>query len=197
MSIIVGLTGPTGSGKSSASKIASFNSIKVVDCDLLARKAVEKGTDGLNALVSVFGDEILQTDGTLNRKKLAAVAFKSKENTELLNKTILPFIAELVKAEASGIDTIIDAPTLFESGINSICTKTIAVLADKNTRLERIINRDNLTLKEAELRIGAGKDDDFYKQNADYVLYNNGSEQDFINEFSDIINNIFGGCNNA
>ncbi len=197
MSIIIGLTGPTGSGKSSASAVAEKFGLKVIDCDKTARKATEKGTEGLKALTKAFGSEILNQDASLNRKALAALAFKNRESTELLNKTILPYIVELVKSEALGQDTLLDAPTLFESGINEICDKTIAVLADREIRLKRITARDNLTLNEAKTRINAGKHEWFYKENADYIIYNNGEEKAFIQSFSDIIKEIMEGIKNG
>lgn len=193
MSIVIGLTGPTGSGKSSASRIAEDFGFQVIDCDKTAREVTEKGTEGLKALVLAFGEEILLSDGNLNRKVLAAAAFKDKQSTELLNKTILPYIAELLKKEARNRDTLLDAPTLFESGVNNICSKTIAVIADREIRLKRIIARDNLTLKEAETRINAGKDEEFYRERADYILYNNGDENVFLKRFSDILKEITGG----
>ena len=193
MSIVIGLTGPTGSGKSDASRIAEDFGLQVIDCDKTARKATEKGTKGLNALVLVFGEEILLPDGSLNRKALAAKAFKDKQSTDLLNKTILPYIADIVIKQAAKGDTLLDAPTLFESGINKICNKTVAVLADRDIRLKRIIARDNLTLKEAETRINAGKDEQFFRERADYILYNNGDENAFLKRFSDILKKITGG----
>ena len=79
MSIIVGLTGPTGAGKSSASAICKNLGIKHIDCDIIARKATEKGEKGLLAVVNAFGADILNNDGTLNRKALAQKAFKDKD----------------------------------------------------------------------------------------------------------------------
>ena len=193
MSIVIGLTGPTGSGKSSLSKIAEEFGLKVIDCDKTAREVTNKGTEGLTALVSAFGEDILLPDGNLNRKALANRAFKDSKSTELLIKTILPFIAEIVIMQSKNQDTLLDAPTLFESGINKICNKTVAVLADRDIRLKRIIERDNLTLIEAEIRINAGKDEKFFKENADYVLYNNGNENAFLERFSDILKEITGG----
>lgn len=190
MSFIIGLTGPTGSGKSSACKVCEKYGFKAVDCDKLARVAVEKGTKGLDALIHTFGKSILNEDGSLNRKTLASIAFSSKEKTLLLNDTIFPFIRELVLKETQSGKILLDAPTLFESGINEICYKTIAVLSDKEKRLERILKRDNLTNQEALLRISAGKNDDFYKNNADYIIYNNQSEEDFLKEFKCILDEI-------
>ena len=183
MSIIIGLTGPTGSGKSTASKTAKSLGFKVIDCDKLARVAVEKGTKGLADLIDAFGDQILNEFGGLNRKKLAQIAFYTRENTELLNKTLLPHIVELVKSEIDEPYVLLDAPTLFESGINSICNTTIAVLADKDIRLKRICERDGLDVDSAMLRINAGKPEDFYLNNAEFTIYNNTNEEEFEKEF--------------
>lgn len=190
MSIIIGLTGPTGSGKSTATELAQKLGFKTVDCDILARKAVEKGTNGLNALIEAFGEDILEADGSLNRKSLAEKAFKTPENTELLNKTLLPFIAELVNLELDAEKILLDAPTLYESGLDSICDAVIAVLSDREIRCKRIMARDNIDIPAALLRINAGKPDDFYKQRTKYIIYNNGDIQFFAQEFEKTINNI-------
>lgn len=191
MGIIIGLTGPTGSGKSSAATLCKKHGIKLVDCDKVARTATLKESDGLKAVTEVFGVDILNSDGTLNRKALARKAFSTKENTLLLNQTLFPFIKNLVLEETKADKVLLDAPTLFESGINSICFKTIAVLSDSQIRLNRIIERDNLSEEDAKLRMSAGKSDNFYKENADYILYNNDDEQSFLNEFEKILIEIF------
>lgn len=185
--IIIGVTGPTGAGKSLASKTAEGLGFKVINCDLVARQAVEKGSRGLKALVEVFGEGILLESGELNRKALAAIAFATKEKTELLNKTLLPFVAELVKKECNSDKVLLDAPTLFESGLDSICSKTVAVLSNTETRLGRIIERDGITKEEALLRINAGKPDEYYINKADKIIYNNGNADEFIKRFSEIL----------
>ena len=173
MSILVGLTGPTGSGKSTAAAVAEKMGIKVIDCDKLARKAVERGSEGLKALVNAFGSDILASDGSLDRKAMAKKAFSSRENTELLNKTLLPHISELVKSQLDAERILLDAPTLFESGLDSICDKTVAVLSDPAKRLARIMERDSLTSDEALQRMNAGKNDKFYIERSDHIIYNN------------------------
>jgi len=186
MTKVIGLTGPTGSGKSSAAFIAKGLKIKVVDCDKVARAAVKKGSMGLGALTKAYGRCILNKDETLNRRELARRAFASKENTELLNKTILPFISELIRTQIKGKAVLLDAPTLFESGIDEICDVTVAVLADVDIRKKRIMARDSLSEEDALLRINAGKNDEFYKQKATFVVYNNGDLAKYKNEMIDI-----------
>ena len=190
MSVIIGLTGPTGAGKSSAKKICEGLGLKHIDCDIIARKAVEKGTEGLKAVVTAFGNGILNPDGTLNRKELAKIAFSSIEKTELLNNTIFPFIVGLVQRETQNGKILLDAPTLFESGIDKICFKTIGVLSNKQARFKRIIERDSLTEAEALLRMSAGKDDNFYKSQANYIIYNNNTEQEFLEKLNSVLNEI-------
>ena len=187
---IIGLTGPTGAGKSSLNIVAEDFGLKVIDCDVFARKAVEKGSEGLKALVIAFGEDILSPDGTLDRKIMAQKAFSTPENTEKMNKTLLPFVVRLVLNECKGQDVLMDAPTLIESGLKEKCFATIGVLADKKIRLERIMTRDNLDEKSAMLRINAGKPDEFYKQNTDYIIYNNGDQAEFKNRFAEILNEI-------
>ncbi|MBO4734245.1 MAG: dephospho-CoA kinase, partial [Clostridia bacterium] len=116
MSYILGLTGPTGAGKSIFSKCAGESGFTVIDCDGVAREAVGKGMPALTRLCEVFGDEILLKNGELDRRKLAGIAFSSPDKTELLNETVLPFIKELVLGRIKGDLVLLDAPTLFESG---------------------------------------------------------------------------------
>lgn len=189
--IIVGLTGPTGAGKSSASAVCEKLGVKHIDCDIIARKATEKGQEGLLAVVKAFGEEILNPDGTLNRKALAEKAFKDNDSTELLNQTLLPIIKKMVMSEIKGDKVLLDAPTLFESGIDEICNKTVAVLSDSQLRLKRIIARDGITSEQALLRINAGKNDDFYKEKCDFVIYNNTDENTFDSEFLSLLKEIF------
>lgn len=172
MSFVVGLTGPTGAGKSSVSDVAESLGFKVIDCDRLARVAVEKGSDGLADVVKVFGNGILNADGSLNRAALAQSAFSSPEMTELLNKTLLPHIVKLVNRELDAPYVLLDAPTLFESGADSVCDEIIAVISDEKLRKKRIMERDGLDDTSAQLRINAGKSDDFYRERTNNIIYN-------------------------
>lgn len=196
MSFILGLTGPTGAGKGVFSACAKELGFNIIDCDLVARQAVKKGMPALLALTKAFGQDILLKNGELDRKKLAAVAFSDTYKTELLNKTVLPYIKELVIKEIEGDKVLLDAPTLFESGVNKICDKTVAVLASENLRKGRIILRDNIDESAADIRLFAGKPDEFYYNNADEVIINNGDLKSFKKRVKIYLENIIGGTEN-
>lgn len=189
MKLIIGLTGPTGAGKSTAAKIAEDLRFQVIDCDLCAREAVIKDSGGYYAVISSFGEDILDENKEIVRKRLAKKAFSSKENTELLNRTLFPFIIRIVKEKITSDFVLIDAPTLFESGLDSICDKTVAVLSKKEIRLKRILTRDNISEPDALLRIGAGKSDEYYLSKADTIIYNDGNSEEFSEKFREFLNN--------
>lgn len=178
---IVGLTGPTGSGKSTARKVAEALGYFCIDADKVARDATAKGSPLLPILQKEFGD-ILNPDGSLNRAELAKKAFCNKESTERLNSIMLPHIVGLIEDIIKGSESnliLLDAPTLFESGANKICQKTVGVIADESVRLKRIMARDNLLEDAAKLRISAGKPQSFYEENCNYILTNNATADEF------------------
>ena len=92
---------------------------------------------------------------------------------------------------------MLDAPTLFESGLDEICNTTVAILADYNLRNSRIIERDNLTEERAELRLKAGKPEEFYTERANMVIYNNSDYDTFCSNCLTILNKILGGIQNG
>ena len=189
---IIGLTGPTGAGKSTFCKYAAELGYAVIDCDHTAKSVTEKGSPVLNKLCEAFCGGIINSDGTLNRKKLAMIAFSSKENTEKLNKIIFPPILEKINeqifiAKKNGAQVcILDAPTLFESGADSMCDMTVGIISGIEQRRARIIERDGLSDAEADVRLKAQKPDMFYEKKCDLILKNHGN----INEFEGICRKI-------
>lgn len=193
MKFIVGLTGQTGAGKTETGAIAEKLGFYVIDCDKVAKSVTSKSSNAISALIKAFGGGITDGNGNIDRKKLAKRAFADKDSTELLNKTVLPFISEQIKNIISSEKSdkiLLDAPTLFESGINEICDFTLAVVADEKIRLKRIMNRDGISEREATARINAGKSIDFFLKNADKVIYNNGDIQTYKKEFEFVLGGI-------
>lgn len=182
----IGLTGPTGAGKGYVGEELKKRGFKIIDCDYYVRKAEEKGSPVLEKLAAEFGDDIL-TDGELNRRLLAQRAFESKEKTDALNRIVHPKVIELCRQQADGL-CVLDAPQLFEANAQDDCYKVITVVAPDEMRLERILRRDNLTARQAFIRMNAQFDNDYYIKRSDYVIYNDG--RDIINQIDKIMEAI-------
>lgn len=175
---IIGLTGQTGAGKSTVAKILEKNGLFIINADSVAREVVQKGEPTLSELARSFGGDIINEDGTLNRKLLANRAFSSRENTDLLNSITHPAITERIRLKISQAfengekAVVIDAPQLFESGENELCDFVVTVTAPLEVRLNRIMNRDGVTEDEARFRINAQLSEEYYIKNSDIVIRN-------------------------
>lgn len=182
---VLGLTGGTGAGKGEVSLCFMTQGIKCLDADKVSREVCKPGKPCLNELVEYFGDTILNPDGTLDRKGLAALVFgeENEEKREIkhaaLNRITHKHIIDAMNAwlnerEQSG-DTlaVIDAPQLFESGFDRHCDYVIGVIADEDVRIRRITSRDNISVEVAKKRIRAQKSDEFFKDTCDFIVYNN------------------------
>ena len=190
---IIGLTGPSGSGKSSLTPIAKELGFYVIDCDAVARQVTEN-PNVLGALEKAFGDVL--KNGFLDRKALAQKAFSSKEKTDLLNSIMLPEISiqintEIEKSKDMGYSNVLlDAPTLFESGEDKICSAVIAVLCSREQRAKRILERDNLTNEQLESRLKACQPDEYYKSKTGHIIYNNGDFEEYKASAKNLLQNL-------
>lgn len=182
---IIGLTGPSGSGKSTVSDIAKSLGYFVIDCDKVSRE-ISKKPEALEKLEKAFGGVV--KEGALDRKALAKKAFSSKEKTEILNSIMLPLIVKKIDEHISDAQKkgenlfLLDAPTLFESGIDKKCGAVVAVLADENIRADRLIKRDGLTKSQLKSRLKSSKSEDFFKAKTGHIIYNNGNLEDYKKE---------------
>ena len=177
MKKLVGLTGKTGAGKSTVSALLKEKGAYIIDGDVVARKVLVENSALLNKLSEEFGDGILNSDGTLNRRALANIAFSTPENTEKLNSIMHPAINDFIfdEAEKAFLDydvVIVDAAAIIESGFTEKSDYLVVVHAPVEVRKERIIKRDGLNEADADVRINGQKEDEFYLSKADFIFYN-------------------------
>ena len=173
-----GLVGESGSGKSTVTQILEKElKAKSINADEVVKQMQTQSSKYFEKIVELFGKEIIQENGSLNRKRLAQIIFQDKAQKEKLDKLTYTYVVKEIKKQVNntqGDYVIIDAPLLIESKLNEICNAVIAVISNKEEQITRICNRDNVEKNDAKLRIEAQKDNEFYKKNADYVVENNG-----------------------
>ena len=176
---VIGLTGGSGSGKSTLAALMQHKGFDIIDADKIARDIVKKGEKALLEITEEFGESVILENGELDRKKLASIVFTNREKLEKLNKITHKYITEVIKkrlSENEGRVSVIDAAVLKESGIIDICDYVILVVADKDIRVKRIMERDGITEKAALDRINSQESDEKYAQHADLVIDNSGSK---------------------
>lgn len=177
---IVGLTGQSGAGKTTASHLFSDCGISVIDCDEVAREVADI-QDFLEETEIHFPGCV--DDGALDRRKLAGIVFNNSEKLRLYTSLIFPYITSLVfkrirELKAIGKRLIIlDAPTLFESGLDEICSAVIGVVAPFEVKLRRILERDNIPVELVRSRISSQHDEMYFSERSDYVIVNDGDLQ--------------------
>ena len=174
---ILGLTGGSGTGKSAACTAFARLGCGVIDADATYRTLCNTCEPMLKEIQNVFGD-VFSTDGKVDRKKLGTIVFADAQKLQQLNAITHPYIRQAARdafaaySKRGCLLCIYDAPVLFEGQMETLCDKTCAVLAARNTRIARIVARDAITEEYAALRIDAQKDDAFYRERCDYVVQN-------------------------
>ena len=181
---LIGLTGGIASGKSTVSAILRRLGSQVIDADALARQVVEPHQPGWNEIVDTFGREILQSDQTLDRKKLRKLVFDEPKARKQLEAITHPKIRRLAQEKiaecaATGAPLVVyEAPLLFETGIHLWLRPVILVACDTAAQKRRLRQRDSLTEPEIEQHLGAQMSLEEKRKLADYVIDNNGTLED-------------------
>ena len=153
------LAGHAGSGKTTLSEIFRNNSIKVIDCDKVSRELNSPNTEYMKKIVLTFGKEILKENGNLDRKKLSDIIYNDEEALNKLNQLTFKYVVDEILARIKIFETIgerlvgIDAPLLYEAGLDEYCDYIIGVVADENVKIRRICKRDGISAEVAKQRL--------------------------------------------
>ena len=173
---VIGLTGPTGSGKSTFSEFLKKQGCAVIDADALARQATASETACVQLLAGAFGEDIKTPGGGIDRALLAGRAFADRESTALLNRIVHPWVflqtlAQINRYRRENRRLIVfDAPVLFESNADLLCDLVVSVIAPAEVRIQRIMERDGLTRQQALQRLSAQQPESYYRRQSDVVI---------------------------
>lgn len=176
--LVIGITGPTGSGKTALLSCIAARGGAAIDCDALYYELLRTSRPLRAALTKAFGDVFLP-DGSLDRQTLGALVFHDAAALARLNKIVFHHVGRAVEerlnaAREKGLALAgVDAINLIESGLAKLCDVTVAVTAPEQARLARIISRDALTPDYASARMRAQKDAAYYTKRCRYTIENN------------------------
>ena len=177
---IIGLCGGSGSGKGEVARMLREAGCLHLDADAIYHGFISGDSDCLRELADEFGKEIIAPNGALDRKKLAAIVFAdgAEEKRQRLNTISHRYVLDEIRrriadAENEYTVAVVDAPLLFESGFNAECDAIISVIAPRDARIARIVERDGLTSEQAARRIDAQLDEEFLRSHSNFTIENN------------------------
>ncbi|MEA5143701.1 MAG: dephospho-CoA kinase [Oscillibacter sp.] len=172
--LIVGLTGGTGAGKTSALQALRRLGGYILDCDAVYHEMLRGNEPLRGALKAAFGD-VFDPGGALNRQKLGNIVFNDPAALEILNTIVYAHLPRELDRRMSGRpETVVglDAVNLIESGLGKLCARTVGVITPAEVRVKRIMQRDHIPEEYAWLRVKAQKPDTFYRENCTDILEN-------------------------
>lgn len=190
---VIGLTGGIGTGKSTASEYLRKQGFSIIDADRISREIVEPGTLLLKELEKSFGSGIIKDDGTLDRKALAAIVFSDKEKKSRLDGLMHGHILDEIERKISesqsgeGRGIIVDAPLLFETGLEKKCDQVWLITADEKLRILRVCERDGMDPEEVRARIQNQMADEEKKERAHRIVDNSGSKEALLAQLAELI----------
>ncbi len=176
---VIGITGSSGSGKTTISEIlGKRQDTKVINADKMAKELTNLKTEYFSEIIAAFQNyNIVLENGNLNRAKLADLIYHDKSSLEKLNQITFKHLLPKIEQEIQNLDEtikliVIDAPLLFEAKLDKFCDTTIAVETTQDVKIKRICERDKIPEEVAKDRLRIQKSNEFYTQNANYVIEN-------------------------
>ena len=177
--MIIGITGGTGCGKTTALQTIAHLGGIIIDCDKVYHDLLQTDKAMLCTIENRFPGTV--KDEALDRKALAAIVFTDEQALHDLNSithgAVKSKVLEMLEAKPDF--AAIDAIGLFEGGLHTLCDVTVAVTAPEDVRVQRLMDRDHITQQQASLRINAQKNQAYFAEKCDYVLENTGAQADF------------------
>lgn len=190
---LIGLCGRSGSGKGVFCELALQNGFKVIDCDAVYKDLVSYLSPCLLEIKSAFGDETVKNN-SLDRRYLAPIVFSDPEKLKLLNKITHKYITEEVQKILSSMPedalVILDAPALFESGMDELCDLIVGIIAPDELCISRIVARDNISREEATMRLSKQLSAESLIERSDCLVYNDSSLDGFSDGALLLLNKI-------
>lgn len=175
MKKVIGLTGSIASGKSTVSNKLKSLGYKIVDCDEINHRLLLKGNEGYLKVLEHFGEEILSSDGQIDRKKLGSLIFNDPSLKTQLNQILHPLIKIIAIKELEEVEeglVFLDCPLLFETDFHELCDLKIVVYVNLDTQIRRLMERDSITFPEALKKIYSQMSLEEKLELADYVVDN-------------------------
>ncbi len=192
--MVFGIVGGIGAGKSFVSQlIGEMGEAKIIDTDKIGHQILLKDGEAYEKIINTFGVDILDKTNQIVRQKLATIAFSDAKNVKLLNDITHPIIYNIVQMqiEQSAEKLIlVEAPLLIESGLINVVDKVIAVYADEEVRIQRVIKRSGYTYEEAKARINNQKPWSELEKVGDIIINNSGGIDDTKEQVSKLLKEV-------
>ena len=193
----VGLTGGIGSGKSTASQHFSSLGAYVINADEEAKNLISTNETVQNELIAEFGTDIIDGTGSVNKKKLARIAFQDQDHQQRLNSVVHPYIYNLIDKEFNQVLNvgkhdifIVDGALIFESGYDVHLDYVIVVTAQLKNRMERALGRETLSREEILKRIEFQWPEKEKVNLADFVVHNDGTEKELHKNIEGLVKKL-------
>ncbi len=195
--VTLGITGGLGSGKSSACQRLKEKGAVIFDADKIAKEILQTVPEVQEKIAEVFSEAIIK-NGVVDNQKLAAIAFSNEENQSSLNNIIHPFVIEEFEKERESMQNregllVIDAPLIFESGLDSHLDYTVLIYATYKLRIARAIRRGNLSRDQILKRMDLQMPEEAKRELASFIVENNGSIEHLYEEIDKLYNELVGG----